>query len=78
MFMKPSRTPLVFGLWLVAVMAIAGVSTAVGARASTTAFLAVLSAAPMGIAILLGFSGSRTLTPHELLYAARNPSTRRH
>jgi hypothetical protein len=58
-------------------MAIVGVSTAVGARVSTSAFLAVLSAAPMGIAILLGFSGSRTLTPHELLYAVRNSPTRR-
>ena len=27
MFMKSSRTPLVFGVWLVAVMAIVGVST---------------------------------------------------
>jgi hypothetical protein len=77
MFMRPSRTLLVFGVWLVAVAAIVGVSTAVGARASTTAFLAVLSAAPMGIAILLGFSGARTQTPHEILYAARNSPKRR-
>jgi hypothetical protein len=77
MFMKPSRTRLVLGVWLVAVAAIVGVSTAVGAHASTTAFLAVLSAAPMGIAILLGFSGTRTQTPHEILYAVRNSPKRR-
>jgi hypothetical protein len=77
MFAKPSRSRLVFGVWLVAVAAIVGVSTAVGARVSTTVLLAVLFAAPMGIAILLGFSAERALTTHEILHAVHNSPERR-
>jgi hypothetical protein len=73
MFMNRIRLRSIVGLWLLALVAIGSVSTAVGASGSTTALLLLLAATPMGIALLLGFSGGRTMTTHELLYAVENP-----
>jgi hypothetical protein len=73
MNMTWSRTRIVFSIWILALVAITSVSMALGARASTTAFLVVLAATPMGVALVLGFTGARRMTTRELIYAVENP-----
>ena len=64
-----SRTPRVIRIWFAALTTIVVLSVALGARWSTTALLLAMSATPMAVALLLGFGGARSLTPHELLHA---------
>jgi fatty acid desaturase len=72
MLTNPIRPQLVIGIWLAALTAIVALSVALGAGWSTTALLVAMSAAPMGIARLLGFGGGRSMTTHELLHAIDN------
>lgn len=76
MMTNSSRTQLIVGIWLIAVVAVVGLSVALDARWSTTALLLVVAAAPMGVAVLLGFGG-RALTTAELLYAIDKPRRNR-
>lgn len=64
-----SRATLVFGVWLLAVIVTTALSIVVGARWSTMALLIMTAAAPMGVALTLGFGTERSMTTHELLYA---------
>jgi hypothetical protein len=64
------RTRLVIGVWLSAVIILMAASIVFGARWSTMALVLLTSAAPMAVALLLGFGGrARTMTTHELLYS---------
>ena len=73
----PSRTLLITGIWLASMAAGTALSMAFGARWSTTALIFVIMAAPMGIALLLGFGGANAMTAHDTLYATPGPNQRR-
>jgi hypothetical protein len=45
----------------------------VGASWSTIALLLLMSVTPLVVVLLLGFSRSPSMMPHELLYAVENP-----
>ena len=64
-----SRTQLITGIWLASAAAGVTLSMAFGARWSTIALIFVITAAPMGIALLLGFGGANSMTAHDTLYA---------
>ena len=72
-----NRPQIVLSLWLLALIVVAGGAMAAGARLSTTALLLLLTSAPMGIGLLLGIGGERSLTNHELMYALEHPKTGR-
>ena len=72
-----SRTLLITGIWLASMAAGISLSMAFGARWSTTALIFVITAAPMGIALLLGFGGANSMTAHDTLYATPGPNQRR-
>lgn len=72
-----SRTQLITGLWLASMAAGVTLSMAFGASWSTTALIFVITAAPMGIALLLGFGGANSMTAHDTLYATPGPNQRR-
>ena len=72
-----SRTLLITGIWLASMAAGIALSMVFGARWSTTALIFVITAAPMGIALLLGFGGANSMTAHDTLYATPGPSQRR-
>ena len=70
MHKNSSRTNLVIGVWFAAVIVVMAASIVFGARWSTMALLLMTSAAPMAVALLLGFAGgARTMTTHELLHS---------
>jgi hypothetical protein len=64
-----SRTQLILGVWLASVAAGVTLSMALGARWSTVALIFVTTAAPMSMALLLGFVGANSMTAHDALYA---------
>lgn len=72
MLMNRTQSTFVTGLWLIAVVVILSSSAVVGARWSTITLLLMASAAPMAVAVLLGFGSMRAMTTHELLYAVNN------
>ena len=72
-----SRTQLITGMWLASMAAGITLSMVFGARWSTIALIFVITAAPMGIALLLGFGGANSMTAHDTLYATPRPNQRR-
>jgi hypothetical protein len=72
MLKSRAQSAFVIALWLLAVLIVFSSSVLMGARWSTMALLLLASAAPMAVAVLLGFGGARSLTTHELLYAVNN------
>ena len=72
-----SRTQLITGIWLASVAAGVTLSMVLGARGATIALIFVITAAPMGIALLLGFGGANSMTDHDTLYATPGPDQRR-
>jgi hypothetical protein len=64
-----SRTQLILGVWLGSVAAGVTLSLALGAAWSTVALIFVTTAAPMSMALLLGFGGRNAMTAHDALYA---------
>ena len=72
-----SRTPQIIGIWLASVAAGVTLSRVFGAHWSTTALIFVITAAPMGIALLLGFGGATSMTAHDTLYATPGSNQRR-
>ena len=71
------RTQLITCIWLASMAASITLSMALGAGWSTTALIFVISAAPFGIALLLGCGGANAMTAHDALYATPAPSQRR-
>lgn len=72
-----SRTQLIIGIWLASVAAAVTLSMVFGASWSTIALIFVITAAPMGVALLLGFGGANSTTAHDTLYATPGPDQRR-
>ena len=72
-----SRTQLIIGIWLASVAAAVTLSMVFGANWSTIALIFVITAAPMGVALLLGFGGANSETAHDTLYATPGPNQRR-
>jgi len=72
-----SRTQLILGIWLASVAAAVTLSMVIGASWSTIALIFVITAAPMGVALLLGFGGANAATAHDTLYATPGPNQRR-
>jgi hypothetical protein len=66
------RSRLLGGLWLGAAAVIVAASVAMGARASTSAFLLAAWAVPAGVVLVIGL-GASPPTVAELLYAVNNP-----
>ena len=64
-------------MWLASMAAAITLSIVFGARWSTIALIFVITAAPMGIALLLGFGGANLMTAHDTLYATSGPNQRR-
>jgi hypothetical protein len=64
-----SRTQLIIGIWLASIAAGVTLSMAFGAHWSTVALIFVTTAAPMSMALLLGFGGANSMTAHDALYA---------
>ena len=63
-----SRTAVVAGAWLVALVVLIGASVAMGATPSTTGLLLVLAVAPAVIMVLIG-AGAPSPTVAEILHA---------
>ena len=72
-----SRTQLITGIWLASVAAGVTLSMVFGARWATIALIFVIAAAPMGIALLLGFGAADSMSAHDTLYATPSPTQRR-
>jgi hypothetical protein len=71
------RTQLITGIWLASVAAGVTLGMVFGGRWSTIALIFVITAAPMSIALLLGFGGANPMTAHDTLYATPGPNQRR-
>jgi fatty acid desaturase len=72
-----SRTQLITGTWLASVVAGITLSVMFGAHWSMTALIFVITAAPMGIALLLGFGAANPITAHDTLYETPVSNQRR-
>ena len=77
MFAKPPRKPVVVFVWLVMLTAVVALSVGFEARWSTRVLLFGMFLAPMGVALLLGFGRTHSMTTHDMLYAIDNHDDRR-
>jgi len=75
MLTNTSRMWLAGGIWITAVTIIVASSVAMEARVSTSALLLVLSAVPMGVALLIGL-GAPPPTVAEILHAVNTKNSR--
>ncbi|HEV3059087.1 MAG TPA: hypothetical protein VGY48_12625 [Vicinamibacterales bacterium] len=66
-----ARTWLLGSGWLATLVVIVASSVAMGARLSTSAFLLVVCAVPMGVMLLIGLSAPSP-TVAEILYSVNN------
>jgi hypothetical protein len=71
------RTQLITGIWLASVVAGVTLGVRFGAHWSMTALIFVITAAPMGIAFLLGFGAANSMTAHDTLYETPVQNQRR-